>query len=144
MATTMPGSRWGMGFLLAVGAAIAGCTSVTGTDNTIGPANTPVVGVTAQGVGFSVRASDFSFEETYAAPTEGDSLVVGLAVLGYGGGTALLEITDSTGAMLHQQTVSQSIAQGQTTTGGTPPYQVHLRFSGFTGTFVLGVGVQAS
>jgi hypothetical protein len=43
-----------------------------------------------------------------------------------------------------QQTVQQSMAQGTTTIGGTPPYAVHLRFTGFTATFSLGVAATTS
>lgn len=129
---------------LALSLSLGGCTSVTGTEYGGATPNLPSIGVTPQGVGFSVVARNFSYEDTYAAPTVGDSLVVGLSVLNYGGGSVLVEVTDSTGATKLQQTVQQNLAQGQTTIAGTPPYAVHILFTGFTGTFALGVAASTS
>ncbi len=134
---------WRIGLALAIAAALAGCTSVTGDDGTVTTANSPAIGQTAQALGFSVLAQNFTFEDRYTSPTQGDSVVVGLAVVGQVGGSALIELSDSTGATLWQRTVTQSVAQGQTTVHGAPPYTVHLRFTGFSGVFALGVTAQS-
>jgi hypothetical protein len=142
MGTVLRHARVAMALGAALGAAVA-CreSSVSGPGGA--GANAPSVGATAQALGFSVSAQGFSFEQNYPNPTTGDSLAIGLAVTGYAGGSALIEIFDATGATRFQQTVTQNIAQGQTTVHGSPPYRVHLRFTGFTGVFALGVGVPA-
>jgi hypothetical protein len=129
--------RWCLGVVLGLSLAVAACSDTTGPGGQA--TNVPAVGVTPQSFGFAVQASNFTFEDTYASPTQGDSLVVGLAVLGYQRGSALIEVRDSGGTAIDQRTVTQSIAQGQTTIHGTPPYTVHLLFTQFTGTFTLGV-----
>ena len=134
--------RWGRHLGVALSLVAASCTDMTTPSATGVATNMPAIGVTAQSVGCAVQASDFSFEDTYASPTQGDSLVVGLAVLNYGGGTALVEVRDSSGAAVVQQTVAGSRAQGQTTVHGSPPYAVHLLFRSFTGTFTLGVAAR--
>jgi len=121
--------------------AASGCMSLT-DDGSSDALNMPVVGVTSRSVGFTVQARSFSFEQRYAGPTVGDSIAVGLTVVNYAAGTVLIEIVDSTGALRLQQTVSQNIAQGNTTCHGVPPYALHLLFTGFSGTFSLGVGAQ--
>ncbi len=141
MSSRLTRRPWCIGLLLAFGAALTGCTSVTDSGSTT-TANVPAIGQTAQAFGFSVLAQDFTFEDRYASPTQGDSVVVGLAVFGQVGGSALVEVADSTGTTLWQRTVTQSVAQGQTTVHGTPPYTVHLRFTGFSGVFALGVTAQ--
>ncbi len=139
MGRAMRHRRFWVELVLASSLAVGACADTTAA----GMTNVPDVGVTSQSLGFSVQASHFSFEETYASPTLGDSLVVGLAVLNYGGGTALVEVMDSSGTALARQIVTQSVAQGQTTIHGRPPYTVHLLFTEFTGTFALGVAAQA-
>ena len=104
--------------------------------------NLPAVGARAEGLGFTVVARDFGFDQTYASPTQGDTLDVGLAVTNFGGGAAILEITDAGGAVRHAQTITSNLAQGQAAVAGTPPYRVRLRFTAFTGVFVLGVAAR--
>jgi len=133
---------WRPGLALGFGLAIAACTDLMTTGVQGGAMNIPAVGITSESFGFAVQASNFSFEDTYASPTQGDSLAVGLAVVGYLGGSALIEVRDSGGTAIDQQTVTQGIAQGKTTIHGTPPYTVHLLFTQFTGTFTLGVNAQ--
>ncbi len=142
MNTGLPRRSGRIGLWLAFAAAVAGCTAVTGEDGRSSATNLPAIGVTDQSLGFSVLARDFTFEDHYASPTRGDSLVVGLAVTGDVGGSVLIEVTDSTGAMSWQRTVTQGVAQGQTTIHGTPPYTVHLRFTAFSGSFALAVAAQ--
>jgi hypothetical protein len=143
MGTTIRRARFPIALAVALGVGLAACRESTVDDSNQMATNTPAVGLTPQALGFSVVAQGFSFEQTYTSPTQGDSLAVGLAVTGYAGGSALIEIYDSTGARRLQQTVTQSIAQGQTTVHGSLPYSVHLLFTGFTGVFVLGVAAQA-
>jgi hypothetical protein len=133
---------WRPGLALGLSLAVATCTDLTTPGVQGGATNVPAVGVTSQSFGFAVQAINFSFEDTYASPTVGDSLAVGLAVVGYLNGSALIEVRDSSGAAIDQQTVTQGIAQGTTTIHGTPPYTVHLLFTAFTGTFSLGVNAQ--
>ena len=113
-------------------------------DNTTGPGsvNTPVVGAAGQGVSFTVSARGFTFDQTYQGPAAGDSIAVGLVVSGYGGGSALVEIVDGNTAKQLSLPVTGNLVQGQSTeVHGTPPYQLHVKFTNFTGVFVLGVGV---
>jgi hypothetical protein len=124
---------------LGLAAGLAGCTA----EDVAGPggsgSNTPAVGITGQGLGFSVLAQGFAFERTYASPSSGDSLAISLAVGSYGGGTALVEVADADGVTRFAQTVTQNLAHGEVAPGGRPPYTVHLRFTAFTGMFTLGV-----
>ncbi len=49
--------------------------------------------------------------------------------------------------MLHQRLLATGNivqAAGQSTARGTPPYTLHVQFTRFTGTFVLGVGMGGS
>jgi hypothetical protein len=140
MGTTIRQAGCATALAMALGAALAACREPTGNALAATETNQPVVGITPRALAFSVVAQGFSFEETYASPTQGDSLAVGLAVSGYAGGSALIEIFDSTGARRFEQAVSRSLAQGQTTVRGSPPYRVHLVFAGFTGVVALGVG----
>lgn len=142
MARTRRIGRWGPSLGVALSLVAAGCTDVTTPEQSGTGTNLPAIGVTAQSVGFSVLANGFTFEDTYTGPTLGDSLVVGLAVVGYGGGSALVEVRDQTSTVIAQRTVTGSIAQGQTTVHGSPPYTVHVSFTGFTGIFALGVAAQ--
>lgn len=133
---------WRPGLALGLSLAVAACTDLTTPGVQGGATNAPAVGVTSESFGFAVQAINFSFEDTYASPSVGDSLAVGLAVVGYLSGSALIEVRDSSGTAIDQQTVTQGIAQGTTTIRGTPPYTVHLLFTQFTGTFTLGVNAQ--
>jgi hypothetical protein len=124
--------------------ALGGCDDTDRLDILSTASNLPAVGATAQGLGFTVVARNFGFDQTYASPTMGDTLAVALTVTSYGGGSALLEITDAGGTVRHSQTITSNLAQGQTTVTGTPPYHVRLRFTGFSGVFVLGVAAQGT
>ncbi|HXY68848.1 MAG TPA: hypothetical protein VEH62_05330 [Gemmatimonadales bacterium] len=131
-------------FLVVAAASLAAsCVSLTDDHGGSATVNVPVVGQTAQALGFSVQARGFSFEQRYGSPTQGDSLALGLAVVGYTGGSALIEVTDSSGTMRLQQTVTTSLAQGSTVIHGRPPYQVHLLFDAFSGAFTLAVAAQS-
>jgi hypothetical protein len=138
-----------LGMALALGAVLPGCDlSAGGGRDPVSGWREPVFNMvttasTPETFSFAVQARDFTFEQSYASPTRGDSLAVSLAVVSYGGGTALLEIRDSAGGALLQQTVEQNIAAAQTTVHGTPPYAVHVRFTGFGGLFALAVGAPA-
>lgn len=124
---------------LAVAVAVAACSSETVVAPESQQFNAPAVGVTGQGLGFTVQASGFTFDGSYQSPTQGDSLAVGLTVTGYRGGSARLEIRDGSGATRYTLLITQGLAQGQVTVRGTPPYTVRLTFSSFSGQFALGV-----
>jgi hypothetical protein len=129
--------------LLAV--ALAGC--FTPTENGIGnSSNTPIVATSGGGLGFTVVARDFTFDRTYAGPTQGDSVSIGLVVSSYAGGSAQIEIIDATTVRQLQLPVTGNViqAQGQATVHGTPPYTLHVQFTHFSGAFVLGVGASGS
>jgi hypothetical protein len=130
---------------IALAGVLAGCFTPTG-ERMGTSANTPVLGNSASGLGFTVVAREFTFDQTYAGPSQGDSVAVGLVVAGYGGGNAQIEVIDANGVRQLQLPVSYNVvqAQGQSTVHGTPPYTVHLQFTRFTGTFVLGVGMSGS
>ena len=125
--------------------ALAACFSPTG-ERPQTSANIPIVAASGDGVGFTVVARDFTFDQSYAGPAQGDSVAVGLVVASYGGGSAQVEITDAAGVKQLQLPVTYNViqAQGQSMVRGTPPYTLHLQFTHFTGTFVLGVGVSGS
>jgi hypothetical protein len=130
---------------IVLAGALTGCLTPTagGSGHS---SNVPVVTATGGGVGFTVFASDFTFDQSYAGPTLGDSVAVGLVVSSYTGGSAQVEIIDAHGVKRLQLPVTSNIvqAQGQSTVPGTPPYTLHVTFTHFTGTFVLGVGVAGS
>jgi hypothetical protein len=125
--------------------ALAGCFTPTG-EGLGSSANTPIVAASGGGVGFTVVARDFTFDQSYAGPTQGDSISIGLVVSSYGGGSAQIEIIDANAVRQLQLPVTSNViqAQGQSTVHGTAPYTVHVRFSGFSGVFVLGVGTSGS
>jgi hypothetical protein len=131
----------GSSLFLAAALALGACDADTGP--VLVGVNTPAVGATPQGFGFSVQARDFTFQQVYSAPSA-DSLSVGLSVAGYGGGSALIEILDNTDAVIFSQEVTQGIAQGLTTVRGVSPYRVRLQFTHFTAAFALGVSPLAS
>jgi len=139
MMTAQRRSAWSIAGSAALVLALAGCASDDVVDVLSTAVNLPAVGVTAQGLGFTVVAREFTFEQTYSSPTEGDSLDVGLAVTNFRAGSVLIEIRDAGGVARYQQTLTSGIAQGQATVAGTPPYTVHLRFTGFSAVFALGV-----
>jgi hypothetical protein len=105
--------------------------------------NVPAVGVSADGVGFSLLAQNYTADLRYIGPTQGDSVSVGIAVVGVKQGNAVVQISDSLGTMLLQQLVTSDTVRGQSYLHGKPPYYVRLEFVGFTGVFSLGVGVKA-
>ena len=105
--------------------------------------NVPAVGATADGVGFSLLADNYTADLRYVGPTQGDSVSVGLAAVGVKQGNALIQISDSLGTLLLQQLVTSDVVLGQSILHGKPPYHVRLEFIGYTGVLSLGVGVKA-
>ena len=140
---TRIGGALPLGIILA--GTLSGCLSPTG-DGVGNSTNTPVVAASGGGVGFTVFARDFTFDQTYAGPTQGDSVAIGLVVNSYTGGSAQIEIIDANGVKQLQLPVTSNVvqAQGQSTVHGTPPFTLHMQFTRFTGTLVLGVGVNGS
>ena len=106
--------------------------------------NAPVVAASGSGVAFTVSAYHFTFDASYGGIRQLDSVAVGLVVSGYGGGSAQVEIVDSSGVKQLQVPVTHNVveAQGRSMVHGTPPFAVHVQFTGFSGVFVLGVGVR--
>ena len=105
--------------------------------------NVPAVGASADGIGFSLLAQNYTADLRYIGPTQGDSVSVGLAAVGVRQGNVVIQISDSLGTMLLQQVVTSDAVLGQSFLHGKPPYHVRLEFVGFTGVFSLGVGVKA-
>jgi len=141
MVTRMLGTLTLAGFVTA----LAGCFTPTGEG--LGRAtNTPVIANSTGGLGFTVVARDFTFDQTYAGPAQGDSVSLGLVVSSYAGGTAQIEIIDADAVTQLQLPVTGNViqAQGQATVHGRPPYTLHVQFTHFSGAFVLGVGVNRS
>ena len=137
--------KYGLPPAIVLAGALAGCFTPTG-EGLGTSANIPVVAAAAGGVSFTVVARDFTFDQSYAGPTQGDSVAVGLVVTSYAGGTAQIEIIDANAVKQLQLPVTTNVvqAQGQSTVRGTAPYTLHVQFTRFTGTVVLGVGVSGS
>ena len=104
------------------------------------PSNTPVVGVSSQGLGYSVRARSFTSDAQYGPILQSKKIGIGTAIVGYGGGTATLEIREAGNVLIHQHVVNSDIVQGNAIVSGAPPYVVTLRFRNFTGAVTLGIG----
>jgi hypothetical protein len=112
----------------------------TGSEHgTFEAANVPV-GVSPDGLGYALRARDFTSDQQYGPLIQSRSVSVGAAVIGYSGGSATVEIRDVTGSIVLQQTVTSNLAQGSTLVHGVPPFKVWLSFRRFSGTFSLGIG----
>jgi len=105
--------------------------------------NVPAAVATAEGIGFSVLAENYTADLNYIGPTGGDSVSVGLAVAGVRQGNVVIDVTDSLGTLLWQQLVTADTAVGQTYLHGRPPYHLRMEFLGFTGVLSIGVGVKA-
>jgi hypothetical protein len=135
----------GLPLAIVLAGGLTGCFTPTGDGMGTSP-NIPIVAASSGGVGFTVVARDFTFDQTYAGPAQGDSVAIGLVVTGYAAGSAQVEIIDANGVKQLQLPVTYNVvqAQGQSTVRGTPPYTLHVQFTRFTGTFVLGVGVSGS
>ncbi|HTT68597.1 MAG TPA: hypothetical protein VMF70_11250 [Gemmatimonadales bacterium] len=129
--------------VIALVALLAGCTETS--LGYPGEWNVPVLATATDGLAFTVSANDFTFDQSYVCPARGDSVNVSLVVSSYAGGSALIEISDSSGVKLVQLPVTQNIvaAQGRSSVLGTPPFTVHLQFTRFHGLLVLGVGASA-
>ena len=102
--------------------------------------NVPVVGLSTDGLGYALKAKDFTSDQQYGPLLQTAAISVGTAVAGYTRGSAILEIRDATGSLVLQQSVTSNIAQGNSLVRGSPPFKVTLSFRGFSGTFTLGVG----
>jgi len=125
---------------IALASALVGCLDPRNHD--LGDWNAPTVAASSDGLAFTVSGYDFTFDRTYPGPTRGDSVPIGIQVSGYAGGSATVELIDSSGATQLHLPVTGNVAEGQglSTVHGMAPYTVHLQFSHFSGVFVLGVG----
>ncbi|HVE78425.1 MAG TPA: hypothetical protein VNA89_06175 [Gemmatimonadaceae bacterium] len=102
--------------------------------------NAPVVGLSSDGLGFAVHARDFSSDQTYGPTVYTPGLEVGVALWGYSGGAATLEVRDAGGRVVLTQRLSSNIAQGNAAARGAPPFTIRLTFEHFSGDLSLGVG----
>jgi hypothetical protein len=102
--------------------------------------NAPIVGVSSDGLGYSVSARNYSTTSVYGPMLKSTSVGVAVSVIGFGGGSAIVEVRDATGAVAFAQTITSNLAQANSVVRGAPPFNVKLTFSRFSGTFSLGVG----
>ena len=123
----------------ALSACVIDASNVSGGTGGSGT-NIPVAGVSTDGLGYSVRARSFTSDAVFGPMLQSRFIAAGTAVIGYAGGSATVEIRDATNQLIHQQTITSDIVQGNSVTKGTPPYTVLLRFRQFTGVLSLGIG----
>ena len=102
--------------------------------------NAPIVGVSSDGLGYSVSARNYSTTSHYGPMLKTTSVAVAVSVIGFGGGSAVVEVRDANGSLAFAQTITSNLAQANSVARGTPPFSVTLTFSRFSGTFSLGVG----
>ena len=126
--------------LCASTACVIDASNVSGANHHGSGTNIPVAGVSADGLGYSVRARSFTSDALYGPMLQSRFIGAGTAVIGYGRGSATVEIRDATNLLIHQQTITSDIVQGSAVTKGTPPFTVQLRFRQFTGVLSLGIG----
>ena len=126
--------------LCALSACLIDASNVSGGGTHGSGTNIPVAGVSTDGLGYSVRARSFTSDAVFGPMLQSRFIAAGTAVIGYAGGSATVEIRDATNLLIHQQTITSDIVQGNSVTKGTPPYTVQLRFRQFTGVLSLGIG----
>ena len=102
--------------------------------------NAPIVGVSSDGLGYSVSARNYTTTAHYGPMLKSTSVAVAVSVIGYNGGSTSVEVRDATGSLAYSQTINSNLAQANSIARGTPPFSVTLTFSKFSGTFSLGVG----
>jgi hypothetical protein len=129
---------------ILIASATTGCiVDITSSDDTkqiTDGSNIPVVGVSADGLGYALRARGFTSAEQYGPVVHTKSASVVTAVIGYTAGSAVIEIRDASSAVVMQQTITNNLAQASTVVRGTPPFKVSLSFQHFSGAFSLAVG----
>jgi hypothetical protein len=103
-------------------------------------ANAPVVGLSPNGLGYALRAKNFTSDENYGPVVQTQTVSVGTTVIGYASGSVTIEVRDQTSAVVLHQTVSHNLAQGSTLATGVPPFRVSLGFRRFSGSFSIAVG----
>ena len=102
--------------------------------------NAPIVGVSSDGLGYSVSARNYTTTAHYGPMLKSTSIAVAVSVIGYNGGSTTVEVRDAAGSLAYSQTITSNLAQANSVLRGTPPFSVTLTFSKFSGTFSLGVG----
>jgi len=102
--------------------------------------NAPIVGVSSDGLGYSVSARNYTTTAHYGPMLKSTSVAVAVSVIGYNGGSTSVEVRDASGSLAYSQTINSNLAQANSIARGTPPFSVTLTFSKFSGTFSLGVG----
>ena len=102
-------------------------------------ANIPVVGANPGQFGFAVTARGWTSDQTYTPDLSTGSLQVGLSIVGYGGGTGVIAVTDADDAAVFSRSLAGNVAEGSTVVHGRPPFRVRISATGYTGVVALGV-----
>ena len=102
--------------------------------------NAPIVGVSSDGLGYSVSARNYTTTAHYGPMLKSTSIAVAVSVIGYNGGSTAVEVRDAAGSLAYSQTITSNLAPANSVVRVTPPFSVTLTFSKFSGTFSLGVG----
>jgi hypothetical protein len=102
--------------------------------------NLPAVGNARNSFGFSVRARTLDLDQSYLLSFDADSVSVGLAVVGYGAGSAEFQLLDGSGQVLFSRDLGANTAEGNASLAVRRPATARLRFSGYSGIVAIGVG----
>ena len=102
--------------------------------------NTPVVGQSSDGLGYALRARDYTSSEQYGPVVKTKTVAVATAVSAYSYGSAVIDILDATSAVVLHQGVTNNLAQASAVIRGVPPFKVNLSFQHFSGAITLAVG----
>jgi hypothetical protein len=124
-------------FILPLLLSFAGCQAdVTGSSGS----NLPAVGNARNSFGFSVRARTLDLDQSYPLSFDADSVSVGLAVVGYGAGSAEFQLLDASGQVLYSRDLGANTAEGNASLAIRRPAAARVRFSGYSGIVAIGVG----
>jgi hypothetical protein len=106
---------------------------VDGVENLVAVGNEP------NAFAFTVQARDFTIEQTYSLAFRSDTTTIGLAVVGYSGGHATLELLDEEGVPIYTRSLAANIAEGTAELSLGHPVRAQLRFAAYTGLVAIGV-----
>jgi hypothetical protein len=128
--------------LIAIVAVASACyvDFTSNDDHYGGGSNTPAVGLSSTGMGYAVRAKNFSSDEKYGPTVQTRFVSVGSTVVGYSGGSATIEVRDATSKIVFEERITNNVTQGSSVGTGVPPFEVLLTFRHFSGSFTLAVG----
>jgi hypothetical protein len=118
--------------LLVVAVYLTGCTE----DETVNAPyyNTPVVTLTTNAFAYSLSAEYFTSTAEYDLQFTSDSLAYSLIVSGYFSGIGSLEVKDTTGANIYEETLQGNKVITFTQTNHGIPFKIQIDFDRFTGT----------